>query len=252
MNRFVIVLVLASLAFTNAQKGSNTQFICPNDKSGQYKDAVQCDKYYECDDGVATERLCPDGLVFDETIRLKNKCDQPFNVDCEDRTELQPPKGTNEKCPRKNGFFAHPNPGVCNVFFNCIDGDAIEIKCTAGLHFDEYSGTCVWPDSANREGCKSEEELNQDDDAFRCPSQSTKSSDSKGQVVAHPKYPHESDCQKFYVCLNAVDKRALGCPAGQVYNDATEMCDAPENVPGCEDWYKDESDEIKPSKKSRK
>lgn len=69
----------------------------------------------------------------------------------------EPPKGTNEKCPRKNGFFAHPNPGVCNVFYNCIDGDAIEIRCTAGLHFDEYSGTCVWPDSANREGCKSEE-----------------------------------------------------------------------------------------------
>lgn len=50
---------------------------------------MQCDKYYECDDGIATERLCPDGLVFDETIRLKNKCDQPFNVDCGDRTELR-------------------------------------------------------------------------------------------------------------------------------------------------------------------
>lgn len=72
----------------DAQK-SNTDFQCPNDKSGQYKDPVQCDKYYECDDGIATEKLCPDGLVFDETIRLKNKCDQPFNVDCEDRTELR-------------------------------------------------------------------------------------------------------------------------------------------------------------------
>lgn len=73
----------------DAQKAGQTDFQCPNDKSGQYKDAVQCDKYYECDDGVATERLCPDGLVFDETIRLKNKCDQPFNVDCGDRTELR-------------------------------------------------------------------------------------------------------------------------------------------------------------------
>lgn len=36
-----------------------------------------------------------------------------------------------------------------------ILGNAIENTCTAGLHFDEYSGTCVWPDSANREGCKS-------------------------------------------------------------------------------------------------
>lgn len=66
-------------------------------------------------------------------------------------------------------------------------------------------------------------ELNEPDDGFRCPSQSTKSTDAKGQIVAHPKYAHETDCQKFFVCLNGVDKRPLGCPAGQVYNDATEM-----------------------------
>lgn len=50
---------------------------------------MQCDKYYDCNDGVARERLCPDGLVFDATIRRLNKCDQPFNVDCGDRTELR-------------------------------------------------------------------------------------------------------------------------------------------------------------------
>lgn len=73
---------------------------------------------------------------------------------------------------------------------------------------------------------------NEDVDTFRCPSTSTKYNDEKGQTVAHPKYAHETDCQKFYVCLNGIDKRPLGCPAGQVYNDQTEMCDAPENVPG--------------------
>lgn len=62
----------------------------------------------------------------------------------------EPPQPT-KKCPRRNGFFAHPDPSVCNIFYNCIDGEAIEITCTTGLHFDEYSGTCVWPDSAGRE-----------------------------------------------------------------------------------------------------
>lgn len=50
---------------------------------------MQCDKYYECRDGIARERLCPDGLVFDPSLRKVNKCDQPFNVDCGDRTELR-------------------------------------------------------------------------------------------------------------------------------------------------------------------
>ena len=65
------------------------KFQCPNNKNAQYEDEVQCDKYFDCVDGVARERLCPDGLVFDPTIRRLNKCDQPFNVDCGDRTELR-------------------------------------------------------------------------------------------------------------------------------------------------------------------
>lgn len=62
----------------------------------------------------------------------------------------------NKLCPRRNGFFAHPDAHVCNIFYNCIEGDSTEIVCTAGLHFDEYTGTCVWPDTAKREGCNAQ------------------------------------------------------------------------------------------------
>lgn len=65
---------------------------------------------------------------------------------------LEPPKPKGV-CPRRNGFFAHEDPSVCNKFYNCIEGEYTEITCTAGLHFDEYSGTCVWPDGAGRQGC---------------------------------------------------------------------------------------------------
>nr|CAD7613865.1 unnamed protein product [Timema genevievae] len=208
-------------------------FKCP-EKDGQYEDPIQCDKYYECQDGKAKEKLCPDGLMFDETIRKINKCDQPFNVDCGDRIELQPPQGNNN-CPRKNGFFSHPDPSNCHVFYNCIGGEYTEIACTSGLHFDEYQGICVWPDTAGRTGCgKTEDKLK---DGFECPKEVQ--ADGRGQVVSHPKYAHPEDCQKFYVCLSGVTPRELGCTIGEVYNDVTQMCDAPENVPGCEDWYKD-------------
>lgn len=56
-------------------------------------------------------------------------------------------------CPRQNGFFPHPNPSVCDVFYNCIDGEPTESRCPPGLHFDEFQGVCVWPDSAGRQGC---------------------------------------------------------------------------------------------------
>jgi hypothetical protein len=228
------VIVLATILSANAQN-----FKCPP-KDGQYEDPVQCDKFYECTDGVAKEKLCPDGLVFDPLIRKINKCDQPFNVDCGDRSELQPPKG-NKNCPRRNGFFAHPDAAVCNIFYNCIDGEFTELPCTAGLHFDEYTGTCVWPDTAQRQGCNPTD--NKLKDGFSCPA--TQKQDARGQTVAHPKYAHPTDCQRFYVCLNNVEPRDLGCQVGEVYNEETERCDAPENVPGCEDWYK-EAEEKKP------
>lgn len=134
---------------------SDAAFKCPP-KDGLYEDPKQCDKFYECIDGEAEEKLCPDGLVFDPTIRKINKCDQPFSVDCGDRLELQPPK-SNHLCPRRNGYFAHPDESVCNIFYNCIEGEATEIVCPTGLHFDEYSGTCVWPDAAGRTGCGNKE-----------------------------------------------------------------------------------------------
>ncbi|XP_067009763.2 protein obstructor-E isoform X2 [Anabrus simplex] len=229
----LIFLVAATASYAYAA------YTCPS-KDGQYEDPKQCDKYYECDGGRVTEKLCPDGLVFDPLIRKTNKCDQPFNVDCGDRLELQPPKG-NANCPRRNGFFAHPNPAVCDTFFNCIEGEYTEIKCTAGLHFDEYQGICVWPDTAQRQGCGAPEKKLKD--GFECPKDAQ--ADGTGQAVAHPKFAHPDDCQKFYVCLNGVEPRELGCTVGEVYNEEEQKCDAPENVPGCEDWYKD-SPEAKP------
>lgn len=214
--------------------------------------------FYQCTDGVARTKLCPDGLVFDPTIRKINKCDQPFNVDCGDRTELrklptrcltkqtdnnrmfffpEQPK-SNHDCPRRNGFFAHPDPTVCNIFFNCIEGDATEQKCTVGLWFDEYTGNCVWPETSNREGCV--DATKKTADGFECPKSAKV--DSSGLSASHPKYAHPTDCQKFYVCLNNIEPRDLGCQIGEVYNEETERCDAPENVPGCEDWYKDAED----------
>lgn len=236
MRQFVVCAIVAALCISTA----SAAFQCPK-PNGQFEDDLQCDKYYECDDGVAKEKLCADGLVFDPLNRKINKCDQPFNVDCGDRIELQPPKSS-KFCPRKHGFFAHPDESVCDIFFNCIDGDAIEQKCTTGLHFDEYSGTCVWPDTAKRENCGPV--IKKSTSGFECPAEKAKS-DKSGQLTAHPRYPHPTDCQKFYVCLNGEDPRDLGCQTGEVYNDESEMCDAPENVPGCEDWYKDTDDDKK-------
>ena len=168
-------------------------FICP-EKDGYFEDTRQCDKYYDCYDGIPEERLCPDGLVFDPFSRKREPCDHYFNVDCGDRLDLreyslnitikssnfifiiisfssqihfthimlptplvaEPPKGPSDLCPRLNGFYSHPDPSVCHIFYACVDGQAEEYTCSSGLWFDEYSGVCNWPETTDRKECKAE------------------------------------------------------------------------------------------------
>jgi hypothetical protein len=64
------------------------QFQCP-EKTGYFPDPEQCDLYYKCKQGQPEEKLCPDGLVFDDSNPSQARCDIPANVDCGDRTELR-------------------------------------------------------------------------------------------------------------------------------------------------------------------
>merc|ERR1712209_306199 len=213
-----LLVAAALVACATAQ----SNFICP-EKDGYFEDTKQCDKYYDCYDGIPEERLCPDGLVFDPFSRKREPCDHYFNVDCGDRLDLQPPRGPSDLCPRLHSFYA------------CVDGQAEEYTCSSGLWFDEYSGVCNWPETTDRSECKAEAYALETSDGFQCPSNAP--TDEFGQFDPHPKYADPNDCAKFYVCLNGISPREQGCELGLVYNELTKQCDAPENVPECKDYY---------------
>merc|ERR1739840_37829 len=229
--------VLVTSATLVAIATAQSNFICP-EKDGYFEDTRQCDKYYDCYDGIPEERLCSDGLVFDPFSRKREPCDHYFNVDCGDRLDLQPPKGPSDLCPRLNGFYSHPDPSVCHIFYACVDGQA-----------EEYSGFCNWPEVTDRTECKAEAYALETTDGFQCPSSAP--TDEFGQFDPHPKYADPNDCANFYVCLNGISPREQGCELGLVFNELTNQCDAPENVPECKDYYAflDEDEDNKRRKK---
>lgn len=151
---------------TRAPSDDETSEDCP-EPYGFFADADQCDKYHACSDGriegewewsrtlemlnqqamtnqyfiCLPERLCPDGLVFNDYDIEVEKCDLPYNIDCSKRPLLrmlkplnwswnyriiifhsctEEPKPSNH-CPRQNGYFGHADKGVCGkidgVFF---------------------------------------------------------------------------------------------------------------------------------------
>ncbi|XP_057327550.1 protein obstructor-E-like [Microplitis mediator] len=195
---------------------------------GYYPDSKQCDKYYDCKDGKYTEKLCPDGLVFNDFSPQHEKCDLPFGVDCSKRPNRQTPQSS-QHCPRMHGYFAHENARICDTFYYCVEGKFNMITCPDGLVFSEKSGICNWPDEAQKHGCGSRELFN-----FTCPQVDT------AIAATHPRYPDLEDCQFFYVCINGETPRRSGCKLGQAFDERTKKCDWARNVPECKDWYKDQ------------
>jgi len=57
--------------------------------NGYFADSLQCDKYYECIDNVLTEKLCPDGMAFNDINHRVEKCDFTYQIDCTNRPELR-------------------------------------------------------------------------------------------------------------------------------------------------------------------
>ncbi len=70
---------------------------------------------------------------------------------------------------------------------------------------------------------------NAHESGFTCPEVSPK--DAFGISDPHPKYSDPSDCAKFFICLNGVTPREQGCELGLVYNEQSQSCDSPKNVP---------------------
>ncbi|KAK9871175.1 hypothetical protein WA026_011456 [Henosepilachna vigintioctopunctata] len=231
---FVVLLLLIGIAVDakrqhskpkEAESDGETSDQCP-EPFGYFADAEQCDKYYECKDGQLTEKLCPDGMVFNDYSSEYEKCDLPFNIDCSSRPNLQEPQPSLH-CRRKHGYFSHEQPNVCDKFYFCVDGQFNMITCPNGLVYNEKAGICSWPDEAKKKGCSSSEVFN-----FECP----KVNETEG--LTHPRYADPDDCQFFYVCVNGNTPRRSGCKLGQAFDDVSKKCEWARKIPECADWYK--------------
>lgn len=229
------LVLFAGLAL--GQQQNNREFQCP-EKPGFYADQIQCDLYYHCSvDGELTEKLCPDGLLFDDTSPSHERCDTSVNVDCGQRTVQQEPKPS-KGCPRANGYYRHWDEGSCDKFVNCVDGVANEMPCPPGLIYDDSTSSCAWSTESKRQCTTTKKEVLTD--GFSCPEGDVVG--PNGRILPHPTFAHPDDCQKFYICRNGVIPQYGSCSAGSVYNDVSFKCDEPENVPGCENYYENEDE----------
>ncbi|KAL6257677.1 hypothetical protein P5V15_011256 [Pogonomyrmex californicus] len=193
---------------------------CP-ERNGRYPVHNQCDAYIECIDGIAEQKLCPEGLYFNPEARFNYPCGYPIDIDCTGRPNLQPANPT-ENCPHQYGYFKIGDHQRCGQFMNCVDGRGYVFDCPEGLAFNPETYRCDWPDQVA--DCDAESFL-----GFRCPEvRSGPFLDVETKFFRSP-----ADCHHYYICVNG-RPRLQNCGIGNAFNDLIGTCDAAENVTGCE------------------
>eukprot|EP00096_Caligus_rogercresseyi_P001918 TRINITY_DN133_c0_g1_i8.p1 TRINITY_DN133_c0_g1~~TRINITY_DN133_c0_g1_i8.p1 ORF type:complete len:256 (-),score=69.56 TRINITY_DN133_c0_g1_i8:212-979(-) len=229
-----IALLFAAVGLSVAQ-----EYNCP-EPNGIFADAEQCDLYYVCKKGIAKTELCADGLLFDDSIRNREKCVLPHGVNCGAREFVQEPiLGIDKECERANGLFDHLDPAVCDKFVTCSNGTGHELPCTHPLVFDAGIGSCVRKANRSPDAKICDEAEAQGSlitvEGFTCPGKEVIG--PHNLLLQHPIYPHPSDCQFFFTCYFGKDPNKFGCPSGQVFDAESLICKEAAEVPDCACWY---------------
>merc|ERR1739848_443856 len=225
-----VLFVVASLAITFSKAQLVDNFVCPDEFEGYYPHLYSCDRYWKCIDGRESLETCGNGLAFDDldpTFTTEN-CDYVYNVDCGNRTELEPAISA-PNCPRLYGTFMDPDD--CTGFFNCRNGIANRYSCAPGLAFDPEDRVCKWADQVSR--CKKLMDEEEKKGVLQCPQNFLRG--------VNTKHPHPQDCRQFFVCISGT-AREYGCPLGSVFKitqNEDGVCADPADVAECANYYGD-------------
>ena len=107
MKSLIILIFICVVTTSSRAQILEDNFSCPDEFEGFYPHLFSCDLYWKCQEGQASLEKCGNGLAFvdkDPTF-TSEECDYLYNVDCGNRTELEPPISA-LNCPRLSGTFA--------------------------------------------------------------------------------------------------------------------------------------------------
>ncbi|KAL2719605.1 chitin-binding domain protein cbd-1-like isoform X1 [Vespula squamosa] len=247
---------------------------CPSHDSGDVvhlPHETNCSLFYKCLEGKKIVLRCPPNLHFNPILQV---CDLPEQAHCKSKpgnggdenqelpetkeTSAPPPSSTGvptsstsgsipDHCPsHDSGDVVHlPHETNCSLFYKCLEGKKIVLRCPPNLHFNPILQVCDLPEQAH---CKSKpgnggdenQELPETKETSAPPPSSTgvPTSSTSGSIPDHcPSHdsgdvvhlPHETNCSLFYKCLEG-KKIVLRCPPNLHFNPILQVCDLPEQA----------------------
>ncbi|XP_078585736.1 uncharacterized protein LOC144867557 [Branchiostoma floridae x Branchiostoma japonicum] len=102
----------------------------------------------------------------------------------------------------------YTDPKDCSKYYACSNGIPTHMSCPPDLYFNEETDQCDYPENVD---CG---------DRFSC------------EGLEDGDYADPEDCTMYYSCTNG-ESNHMPCPEGLYFNEKTDQCDYPENVPEC-------------------
>ncbi len=163
------------------------------------------------------------------------------------------------KCPEPNGMFPHPD---CTKFYLCVSDKPIVMDCPAGLHWNDKTKSCDWPQNV---GCLSTDKPNQSTttpkpemttitektttdetiiDETTTYETTTETEDMMNETELNTEtttfspnftcptedglFAHD-DCWMYWECANGIAYERE-CADGTAWDDLMKICDWPANI----------------------
>jgi Chitin binding Peritrophin-A domain len=203
------LLLIISTACIVAPSVAQIQNRCQNAPNGQtLPDLNQCEFFAVCSNRIENRMQCPVGRWFDY---IANMCLPQETARCYVRDNNNN-NDNNRLCPSL-GLSTLAHQSSCSKYVVCLNGQAIQRECFAGLHWNSVAQQCMSPDQAQ---CTVA-------DVPRCP--------SFVQNNTLNFLPSQNSCSKFFVCFNG-EPLPRECAAGLHWDPMMDSC-IPANMSSC-------------------
>jgi hypothetical protein len=217
-------VTIASAEENTVQSAWHVHTVCPFPEISPHNHTTNlahendCSKFYKCFLGRGIVQLCP-YMEKGSPARLhynifEQVCDWPWRAGC-------------SRCPKKDedGNYLPPSKiphesGDCNLYYDCVDGEAYLRRCSSGTCFSRTCQACIW----NSRGgiC---------DDSRPAPPPSPSPPPSPPpppppEPICHTgnRKIHDCHCGKYYECFDNEDWILQECQGGLHFSPTTLSC----------------------------
>ncbi|KAH8260911.1 hypothetical protein KR044_000425, partial [Drosophila immigrans] len=194
-------------------------------------DAQNCNKYYECQNGIWESQTCRNGYYFqpdcgscvEDTDNVCPQCDDS-EATTESTTSTTTEPNNGNEC--NVGDPTH-KADSCYTYFTCIAGSWREESCLPGTYFNVELKACVvdsdneCPENRLLSGSRNKRSVDQEPQPE--PEPETSDCNCPGDIAEGSMVPHPTDCDKYQVCVNQqlVDG---SCGPGNVFSSCDGVC----------------------------